>query len=199
MLECEVPDESVPAAWYLEDQRLMPGSKYGMEQKGTRRRLTIRDVAADDDGVYLCEMPDGAKSIAELTVKGWSSLVTPKTVSDSPKISLIFVSFFLAGPIVRKLPRKLEVMEGENAVFCVEMEMDDMEIHWFKDGLKLHETQQVILKSFGKSHILVFVDVAHQDSGVVTFVAGRSKTSSRLKVKGAFRKLMESSSTCFWD
>ncbi|XP_070786390.1 obscurin-like protein 1a [Enoplosus armatus] len=156
VLECEVPDESVPSAWYLEDQRLMPSSKYGMEQKGTKRRLTIHDVGTDDDGVYLCEMPDGAKSIAELSVKG---------------------------TIVRKLPRKLEVLEGENAVFCVEVENDDMEIHWFKDGLKLHETHQTILKSFGKTHILVFVNVAYQDSGVVTFVAGRSKTSSRLKVK----------------
>lgn len=76
VLECDVPEESVPAAWYLEDQRLMPGGKYGMQQKGTRRRLTIRDVAADDDGVYLCEMPDGAKSIAELTVKG-ETKITP--------------------------------------------------------------------------------------------------------------------------
>uniref|UniRef100_A0AAQ5Y6Q2 Obscurin like cytoskeletal adaptor 1a n=1 Tax=Amphiprion ocellaris TaxID=80972 RepID=A0AAQ5Y6Q2_AMPOC len=83
----------------------------------------------------------------------------------------------------RKLPRKLEVLEGENAAFCVEVESDDMEVHWFKDGLKLHETHQTILKSFGKTHILVFVNVAYQDSGVVTFVAGRSKTSSRLKVK----------------
>uniref|UniRef100_A0A3Q1FZP8 Obscurin-like protein 1 n=1 Tax=Acanthochromis polyacanthus TaxID=80966 RepID=A0A3Q1FZP8_9TELE len=156
VLECEVPDESLPAAWYLEDQRLMPSSKYGMEQKGTKRRLTIHDVGTDDDGVYLCEMPDGAKSIAELSVKG---------------------------TIVRKLPRKLEVLEGENAAFCVEVESDDMEVHWFKDGLKLHETHQTILKSFGKTHILVFVNVAYQDSGVVTFVAGRSKTSSRLKVK----------------
>ncbi|XP_049426226.1 obscurin-like protein 1a [Epinephelus fuscoguttatus] len=156
VLECEVPDESLPSAWYLEDQRLMPSSKYGMEQKGATRRLTIRDVGTDDDGVYLCEMPDGAKSIAELSVKG---------------------------AIVRKLPRKLEVLEGENAAFCVEVENDDMEIHWFKDGLKLHETHQTILKSFGKTHILVFVNVAHHDSGVVTFVAGRSKTSSRLKVK----------------
>ncbi|KAM9334348.1 obscurin-like protein 1a [Symphorus nematophorus] len=156
VLECEVPDESIPSAWYLEDQRLMPSSKYGMEQKGTKRRLTIHDVGTDDDGVYLCEMPDGAKSIAELSVKG---------------------------TIVRKLPRKLEVLEGENAVFCVEVENDDMEIHWFKDGYKLQETHQTILKSFGKTHILVFVNVAHHDSGVVTFVAGRSKTSSRLKVK----------------
>ncbi|XP_053170409.1 obscurin-like protein 1a [Scomber japonicus] len=156
VLECEVPEESVLTAWYLEDQRLMPSSKYGMEQRGTKRRLTIHDVGTDDDGVYLCEMPDGGKSIAELSVKG---------------------------TIIRKLPRKLEVLEGENAAFCVEVEDDDMEVHWFKDGLKLHETHQTILKSFGKTHILVFVNVAYQDSGVVTFVAGRSKTSSRLKVK----------------
>ncbi|XP_019712126.1 obscurin-like protein 1a [Hippocampus comes] len=158
VLECEVPDESVLATWYHEDQRLMPSSKYRIEQQGTRRRLTIQDVEVDDDGVYLCEMPDGAKSIAELSVKG---------------------------KIVRKLPRKVEVYEGENAAFCVEVEDEDMEILWFKNGLKLHETHQTILKSFGKTHVLVFVNVAHQDSGVVTFVTGRSKTSSRLKVRAA--------------
>ncbi|XP_061918882.1 obscurin-like protein 1a [Entelurus aequoreus] len=156
VLECEVPDDSVPITWYLEDHRLMPGSKYGIEQQGTRRKLTIQDVGMDDDGVYLCEMPDGAKSIAELLVKG---------------------------KIVRKLPRKVEVLEGENATFCVEVEDDDMEVHWFKDGQKMYETHQAILKSFGKTHILVFVNVAHQDSGVVTFITGRSKTSSRLKVR----------------
>ncbi|XP_061533926.1 obscurin-like protein 1a [Phycodurus eques] len=156
VLECEVPDESVLATWYREDERLMPSSKYGIEQQGTRRRLTIQDVEIDDDGVYLCEMLDGAKSIAELSVKG---------------------------KILRKLPRKVEVLEGENAAFCVEVEDEDMEIHWFKNGLKLHETHQTILKSFGKTHVLVFVNVVHQDSGVVTFVTGRSKTSSRLKVR----------------
>ncbi|KAK5621849.1 hypothetical protein CRENBAI_011436 [Crenichthys baileyi] len=70
VLEFEVPDEMIPAAWYLENQRLMPSSKYGMEQKGTRRRLTIHDVGTDDNGVYLCEMPERAKSTAELAVKG---------------------------------------------------------------------------------------------------------------------------------
>lgn len=85
-------------------------------------------------------------------------------------------------------------MEGENGVFCVEVDNDDMEVHWFKDGLKLKETHQVILKSFGKTHILVFINVAHHDSSVVTFVAGKSKTSSRLKVRGALRKSIKSSS-----
>uniref|UniRef100_A0A8C8CEM3 Obscurin-like protein 1 n=1 Tax=Oncorhynchus tshawytscha TaxID=74940 RepID=A0A8C8CEM3_ONCTS len=103
-------------------------------------------------------MPDGGKSIAELAVKG---------------------------TIVKKLPRKLDVLEGENAVFCVEVEEENMDVHWFKDGLKLRESHQTILKSFGKTHMLVFVNVCHGDTGVVTFVVGRSKTSSRLRVKAA--------------
>ena len=104
-------------------------------------------------------------------------------------INVIFC--LLTGTIVRKLPRKLEVLEGENAAFCVEVEDDELEVHWFKDGLKLHETHQTILKTFGRTHILVFVNVAHHDSGVVTFVTGGSKTSSRLKVKGTLRRQHE--------
>ncbi|KPP71884.1 hypothetical protein Z043_109162, partial [Scleropages formosus] len=156
ILECEVPEDSVPTTWYLEDRRLQPGAKYGMEEWGTKRRLTIRDIGADDDGIYLCEMADGGRSIAEVSVRG---------------------------TIVRKLPRKVDVLEGENAAFCVEVEEEEMEIHWFKDGVELRETHQTIVKSFGKTHILVFVNTSPQDSGIVTFIVGRSKTSSHLRVK----------------
>ncbi|XP_061142844.1 obscurin-like protein 1 isoform X6 [Syngnathus typhle] len=158
VLECEVPEDSVPITWYLEDRRLQPGAKYGMEEWGTKRRLTIRDIGVDDDGIYLCEMPDGGRSIAEVAVKG---------------------------PIIRKLPRKVDVLEGENAAFCVEVEKEEMDIHWYKDGVELRETHQTILKSFGRTHILVFVNTMPQDSGFVIFFVGRSKTSSQLRVKAA--------------
>ncbi|XP_053734189.1 obscurin-like protein 1 isoform X3 [Synchiropus splendidus] len=158
VLECEVPEDSVPITWYLEDRRLQPGAKYGMEEWGTKRRLTIRDIGVDDDGIYLCEMPDGGRSIAEVAVKG---------------------------TITRKLPRKVDVLEGENAAFCVEVEKEEMDIHWYKDGAELRETHQTILKSFGRTHILVFVNTMPQDSGLVTFLVGRSKTSSQLRVKAA--------------
>uniref|UniRef100_A0A8C3A733 Obscurin-like protein 1 n=1 Tax=Cyclopterus lumpus TaxID=8103 RepID=A0A8C3A733_CYCLU len=157
VLECEVPEDSVPITWYLEDRRLQPGDKYGMEEWGTKRRLTIRDIGVDDDGIYLCEMPDGGRSIAEVAVKG---------------------------TILRKLPRKVDVLEGENAAFCVEVEKEEMDIHWYKDAVELRETHQTILKSFGRTHILVFVNTMPQDSGLVTFLVGRSKTSSQLRVKG---------------
>ncbi|XP_037395276.1 obscurin-like protein 1 isoform X8 [Pygocentrus nattereri] len=158
ILECEVPEDSVPITWYLEDRRLQPGAKYGMEEWGTKRRLTIRDIGIDDDGIYLCEMADGGRSIAEVAVKG---------------------------TIVRKLPRKVDVLEGENAAFCVEVEEEEMDIHWYKDAVELRETHQTILKSFGRTHILVFVNTTPQDSGMVTFFVGRSKTSSQLRVKAA--------------
>ncbi|CAG5865943.1 unnamed protein product [Menidia menidia] len=158
VLECEVPEDSVPITWYLEDRRLQPGAKYGMEEWGTKRRLTIRDIDVDDDGIYLCEMPDGGRSIAEVAVKG---------------------------TILRKLPRKVDVLEGENAAFCVEVEKEEMDIHWYKDGTELRETHQTILKSFGRTHILVFVNTMPEDSGLVTFLVGRSKTSSQLRVKAA--------------
>ncbi|KTG40031.1 hypothetical protein cypCar_00011141 [Cyprinus carpio] len=158
VLECEVPEDSIPITWYLEDRRLQPGAKYGMEEWGTKRRLTIRDIGVDDDGIYLCEMADGGRSIAEVAVKG---------------------------TILRKLPRKVDVLEGENAAFCVEVEEEEMDIHWYKDGTELRETHQTIVKSFGRTHILVFVNTTPQDSGLVMFYVGRSKTSSQLRVKAA--------------
>lgn len=78
----------------------------------------------------------------------------------------------------------MDVLEGENAAFCVEVEKEEMDIHWYKDGGELRETHQTILKSFGRTHILVFVNTMPQDSGLVTFLVGRSKTSSQLRVKG---------------
>lgn len=78
----------------------------------------------------------------------------------------------------------MDVLEGENAAFCVEVEEEEMDIHWYKEGVELRETHQTILKSFGRTHILVFVNTMPQDSGQVTFFVGRSKTSSQLRVKG---------------
>lgn len=98
------------------------------------------------------------------------------------------VTVSTAGTIMRKLPRKVDVLEGENAAFCVEVEKEEMDIHWYKDGIELRETHQTILKSFGRTHILVFVNTMPEDSGLVTFLVGRSKTSSQLRVKGKFHK-----------
>lgn len=70
VLECQVPLETIPTSWYLEDRELQPSHKYVMEEQGVVRRLTIRDARTDDDGIYLCQMKDKGRSIAEVSVRG---------------------------------------------------------------------------------------------------------------------------------
>ncbi|XP_075009992.1 obscurin-like protein 1 [Calonectris borealis] len=156
VLECQVPLETIPTAWYLEDRELQPSHKYVMEERGVLRRLTIRDARTDDDGIYLCQMKDKGRSIAEVSVRG---------------------------VIVKRLPRKLDVMEGENAVFCVETREAAEGICWSRDGLQLRESPHTVLKSFGRTHLLVLVHVTRQDAGIISFAVGESQTSSQLRVK----------------
>ncbi|NXT85944.1 OBSL1 protein, partial [Zapornia atra] len=156
VLECQVPLETIPTAWYLEDRELQPSHKYVMEEQGVLRRLTIRDARTDDDGIYLCQMKDKGRSIAEVSVRG---------------------------VITKRLPRKLDVMEGENAVFCVETREALEGICWSRDGLQLWESPRTVLKSFGRTHLLVLVHVTRQDAGIISFAVRESQTSSQLRVK----------------
>ncbi|NXC26593.1 OBSL1 protein, partial [Campylorhamphus procurvoides] len=156
VLECQVPLETIPTAWYLEDRELQPSHKYVMEEQGVVRRLTIRDAHTDDDGIYLCQMKDKGRSIAEVSVRG---------------------------VIVKRLPRKLDVMEGENAVFCVETRDEAEGTCWSRNGLQLQESPRTVLKSFGRTHLLVLVHVTRQDAGIISFTVRESQTSSQLRVK----------------
>ncbi|NXJ88164.1 OBSL1 protein, partial [Corythaixoides concolor] len=156
VLECQVPLETIPTTWYLEDRELQPSHKYVMEEQGVVRRLTIRDARTDDDGIYLCQMKDKGRSIAEVSVRG---------------------------VITKRLPRKLDVMEGENAVFCVETQEAVEGICWSRDGLQLRESPHTVLKSFGRTHLLVLVHVTRQDAGIISFTIRESQTSSQLRVK----------------
>lgn len=70
MLMCEVPLFAAQTNWFMEETLLEQSSKYHMEQEGTLRRLTIHNVTTNDDGVYICEMKEGSRTVAELTVRG---------------------------------------------------------------------------------------------------------------------------------
>lgn len=69
-LQCEVPVSNTKASWFMEETRLEQNTKYRMDEEGTLRRLTIRNVTTNDDAVYICEMNEGSRTVAELTVLG---------------------------------------------------------------------------------------------------------------------------------
>ncbi|XP_045633492.1 obscurin-like protein 1 isoform X5 [Ursus americanus] len=153
VLECKVPNSRIPTAWFREDQRLLPCRKYEQIEEGTVRRLIIHRLKADDDGVYLCEMRGRVRTVANVTVKG---------------------------PILKRLPRKLDVLEGENAVLLVETQEAGVEGRWSRDGEDLPATCQ---SSSGHMHALVLPGVTREDAGEVTFSLGNSRTTTLLRVK----------------
>ncbi|XP_003784961.1 obscurin-like protein 1 isoform X1 [Otolemur garnettii] len=153
VLECKVPNSRIPTAWFREDQRLLPCRKYEQIEEGTVRRLIIHRLKADDDGVYLCEMRSRVRTVANVTVKG---------------------------PILKRLPRKLDVLEGENAVLLVETQEAGVEGRWSRDGEELPATCQT---SSGHMHALVLPGVTREDAGEVTFSLGNSRTTTLLRVK----------------
>lgn len=69
-LMCEVPLIATQTNWFMEETKLEQNTKYRMEEDGTLRRLTIHNVTTNDDAVYICEMKEGSRTVAELTVLG---------------------------------------------------------------------------------------------------------------------------------
>nr|XP_054113956.1 obscurin-like protein 1 isoform X5 [Callithrix jacchus] len=153
VLECKVPNSRIPTAWFREDQRLLPCRKYEQIEEGTVRRLIIHRLKADDDGVYLCEMRGRVRTVANVTVKG---------------------------PILKRLPRKLDVLEGENAVLLVETLEAGVQGRWSRDG---EELPAICQTTSGHMHALVLPGVTREDAGEVTFSLGNSHTTALLRVK----------------
>ncbi|XP_036374685.1 obscurin isoform X3 [Megalops cyprinoides] len=155
MLSCEVPVPATKASWYMEETRLEQSAKYGIEEEGTLRRLTIRNVTTNDDAVYICEMKEGSRTVAELTV---------------------------LGNITKKLPRKTVVPVSDTVIFCVELEQPCEGAYWTRNGERLKEEARICIMFSGRQYTLTIRDCRAEDSGEIAFVAGDCKTSTRFTV-----------------
>ncbi|XP_065810254.1 obscurin isoform X2 [Labrus bergylta] len=157
-LLCEVPVSSTQANWFMEETRLEQSIKYNMAQEGTLRRLTIHNVTTNDDGVYICEMKEGSRTVAELTV---------------------------LGNITKKLPRRTVVPVSDTVIFCVELEHPCKDAYWTRNGEKLKEDSRISIACVLRQYTLTIRDCQADDSGEVAFVAGDCKTSTRFSVTAA--------------
>ncbi|KAL2098327.1 hypothetical protein ACEWY4_007534 [Coilia grayii] len=155
LLSCEVPAPATQASWFMEETRLEENSKYRMEEKGTLRSLTIHNVTTNDDAVYICEMSEGSRTVAELTV---------------------------LGNITKKLPRRTVVPVSDTVIFCVELEKPCEASYWTRNGIKLLEDTRISIAHSIRQYTLTIRDCTAEDSGEVAFVAGDCKTSTHFTV-----------------
>ncbi|XP_059200801.1 obscurin [Centropristis striata] len=157
-LLCEVPVSYTQANWFMEETRLAQSNKYYMEEEGTLRRLTIHNVTTNDDGVYICEMKEGSRTVAELTV---------------------------LGNITKKLPRRTVVPVSDTVIFCVELEHPFSDAYWTRNGERLKEDSRISIACVLRQYTLTIRNCQADDSGEVAFVAGDCKTSTRFSVTAA--------------
>ncbi|CAM9413108.1 unnamed protein product [Lampetra planeri] len=161
-LECEVPHRGVKASWYLEETELEPHpDKYVMEEDGTMRRLTICNVTADDEAVYVCEMSEGSRTVAEVTVK------------DSVTVS------FNTG-IASKV-----AAEGEEVTFRCSVSPSDVAVKWYREGVQLKPTSRISISAEPPCHCLTFHNVKLSDTGEIKAVAGSIRSTAKLQVQEA--------------
>ncbi|XP_036842040.1 obscurin isoform X18 [Oncorhynchus mykiss] len=157
-LLCEVPISSTQASWFMEETRLEDCSKYRMEEEGTMRRLTIHNVTTNDDAVYICEMKEGSRTVAELTV---------------------------LGNITKKLPRRTVVPVSDTVIFCVELEHPCSDAYWTRNAERLKPDTRIIIACTLRQYTLTISHCQADDSGEVAFMAGDCKTSTRFSVTAA--------------
>ncbi|XP_014350242.1 obscurin isoform X30 [Latimeria chalumnae] len=160
MLQCEVVAPSTDTSWFKEETRLDQGAKYKIEEEGTLRRLTIRNVTTDDDAVYICEMMEGSRTVAELSVKG---------------------------NIVKKLPRKTAVPEMDAAIFCVELDRGCEKVVWMKNGEVVKANSRVTISAIGNQHTLTIRECQAADAGEIAFLAEDCRTSTQFTVSAPRR------------
>ncbi|XP_052398062.1 obscurin-like isoform X50 [Carassius gibelio] len=154
-LLCEVPMPNTKASWFMEETHLEESTKYRMDVEGTLRRLTIHHVTTNDDAVYICEMKEGSRTVAELTV---------------------------LGNITKKLPRKTVVPVSDTVIFCVELEKPVDDAYWTRNGERLKEDFRIIIARINRQYTLTIRECTAEDSGEVAFIAHDCKTSTRFSV-----------------
>uniref|UniRef100_G1KFS2 Obscurin, cytoskeletal calmodulin and titin-interacting RhoGEF n=1 Tax=Anolis carolinensis TaxID=28377 RepID=G1KFS2_ANOCA len=155
IFQCEVPAATTETTWFKEETKLQQSNKYNIEEEGTHRKLTVQNVTMDDDAVYICEMKEGSRTIAELSVQG---------------------------NIIKKLPRKTAVSVNDTAIFCVELENKCQKSRWLKDKEELKSNSRISFTASKKEHSMIIRDCKMEDAGEIVFVADDCRTSTQFTV-----------------
>ncbi|XP_064808890.1 obscurin-like [Oncorhynchus masou masou] len=158
-LECETRLPAKRVTWLKGMAELRAGKKYVMKQKGVALSLTISCLDKSDTDVYICDVGT-MQSRALLTVYGQKVLILDEL-------------------------EDVECLENDTVMFrCRICPSDYVGVKWYLDETllyinKLNDIQVVP----GGYHSLTFKQLAHKDSGTISFEAGDKRSYASLLVR----------------
>ncbi|XP_051964162.1 obscurin [Xyrauchen texanus] len=125
--------------------------------QGKKHTLTLTRVTVADLGL-ICFKAEGIETSAMLTV----------TARDIK--------------IVKDL-KNASVTERESVTFICEVNWEDVDGKWYKDGSRLRSGENVKIRCEGKIHSLTYKSVKPEDAGEIRFTAERVSSTTTLQVK----------------
>ncbi|XP_069326391.1 titin isoform X5 [Eulemur rufifrons] len=158
MFECEVSEPDITVQWMKDGQELQIADRMKIQKEKYVHRLLIPSTRMSDAGQYAV-VAGGNMSTARLFVEGRDVRI-------------------------RSIKKEVQVIEKQRAVVEFEVNEDDVDAHWYKDGIEINfqvqERHQYVVER--RIHRMFISETRHSDAGEYTFVAGRNRSSVTLYV-----------------
>uniref|UniRef100_A0A8C2W2A5 Ig-like domain-containing protein n=1 Tax=Chinchilla lanigera TaxID=34839 RepID=A0A8C2W2A5_CHILA len=158
MFECEVSEPDITVQWMKDGQELQIVDRIKIQKEKYVHRLLIPSTRMSDAGKYTV-VAGGNMSNANLFVEGRDVRI-------------------------RSIKKEVQVIEKQRAVVEFEVNEDDVDAHWYKDGIEINfqvqERHQYVVER--RIHRMFISETRHSDAGEYTFVAGRNRSSVTLYV-----------------
>ncbi|XP_072817331.1 titin isoform X5 [Vicugna pacos] len=158
MFECEVSEPDITVQWMKDGQELQLVDRIKIQKEKYVHRLLIPSTRMSDAGQYTV-VAGGNMSSANLFVEGRDVRI-------------------------RSIKKEVQVIEKQRAVVEFEVNEDDVDAHWYKDGIEINfQIQERYHYTVERRiHRMFISETRHSDAGEYTFVAGRNRSSVTLYV-----------------
>lgn len=164
-LKCKVDNPDARVKWYKDGKPISPSdTNFLIENEEGVQTLTIREAKLEDSGKYTCKIEEFAK-------EGEGETTCDVTIGEFP----------------HKFTNKLEsqnCVEDDKVEFKLEVEEDDADVKWFKDGVEIiPDGKRIQIIKEGKKRRLVINGAKIEDAGKITAKTNADETSCDLGVK----------------
>ncbi|KAG6920731.1 obscurin like 1 [Chelydra serpentina] len=142
VLACELSRAEAPVQWYKDGVEVEKDEGLLLEREGPHHRLVIPSAQPQDTGEFVCDA-------------GGDSVFYNITVTEPPV------------RILRPQERSLELraLALQRLELRCELSRPDAQVCWFKDGLEVDETENLLLRAEGAQRWLIVPQARAEDAG----------------------------------
>jgi len=164
-MRCKIDNPDARVRWFKDGVEIKPSdTRFLMENNNGDVGLTIKECELTDAGRYTCKIEEFGKP-------GEDECTCDLTVGEYP--------YKFSSQLTGK-----DCVEDDKVEFKIEVEEDDAEVKWFKDGVEIvPDGKRVMIVKEGKKRKLVINGVKMEDAGNITVKTNADESTAPLNVK----------------